>query len=886
MADAEELLDAGEHKLYLLDVGKEKYGDAILCVMGAKRILIDGAHPGDEAGSAGDPSIPEQLEEILGPPPFKVDLLVVTHCHSDHIGCLPALVLGGTLKTRWALLADPALGYGEVTGDPAPDADPDADDATLDAPRRRLAAALREESRADVDDASLEAVLDAAGGLRGQYEKMIARLRDDIGDRLVFYDGKGGHAVVEEAFKSLKLRVLGPTREHLEACEAVIAEAIQARPDVVDDFVGTDAPLSEVDAYRQLAGALTLDASSEGAAINSQSIILTLEHGPHRVLLTGDMQFAGGVSEVNDEMAALREKVRGLAPYAFVKLAHHAAANGVSAKTVGDYGETPNFGISTGLTGTDHPNPKVLTLLKSLSQQRDILVSRTDRNGRVTVDLDADPPTMEPSRGRLNDFRPKRKPTGRPDRPGEPQGGEAGRRGEPARQPVLRQGGAPAVLGPPPGDMVTVIAHVPHRKTTVRLDVTVDPADAGEGAPRRRAERPPAPRDEGDASDEERGDAEGGGDDAALPSFPLAAGQDVPKLLFATHVGRLRDRVGTTEADHALAELRRLGHAVVDDVPGGGDAAAAARHVRDATAAAGDVNGVVLLGGYDVVPSLRVDVVDESIRDDVNLAGDPDRFVVWSDDVYADSDGDLLPELPVSRIPDGKSSKLLFAALAPRRDRRAGTKSGVRNVERPFADKVWRVINGAGTLHQSEPAVFDQQPRMNLAADTVYLMLHGYSNDGTRFSGERTEANKEAVNLGLVPETTASVVLCGCCWGALPVGVTGFAAGAGGAGTTAVLRPRSADSSIALRFLGAGATAFVGCTGAHWSPNKGPEQGAGGPMHLAFIRHLQGGAAPALALMRAKMDYADGIPHDLDGADGLAIELKTLAQFTCLGLGW
>src|SRR5262245_23119135 len=102
--------DAASLKIHLLDMGSERYGDCLLVQLGNRTILIDGAHPGDWQRRGDSPSIPEQLEQLLGhPAPFSVDLLVVTHCHSDHIGCLPTLVENGDLKAKWALVADEKL---------------------------------------------------------------------------------------------------------------------------------------------------------------------------------------------------------------------------------------------------------------------------------------------------------------------------------------------------------------------------------------------------------------------------------------------------------------------------------------------------------------------------------------------------------------------------------------------------------------------------------------------------------------------------------------------------------------------------------------------------------------------------------------------------------
>ena len=106
----------------------------------------------------------------------------------------------------------------------------------------------------------------------------------------------------------------------------------------------------------------------------------------------------------------------------------------------------------------------------------------------------------------------------------------------------------------------------------------------------------------------------------------------------------------------------------------------------------------------------------------------------------------------------------------------------------------------------------------------------------------------------------------------------------------ASLRPSfamcGATRADALRFLEAGATAFVGCTGAHYSPREKPYHYFGGPMHEAFWRGLGTGQAPAEALLAAKAEYVRDFPHGMRSEAQHAIEYKTLHQYTCLGLGW
>src|SRR6266850_131652 len=82
-------------KIHLLDVGPTKYGDAILCQFGSRSVLIDGAHPGNYKDYGPEhPSLQSQIASLLGQSSdhVRVDLLIVTHAHSDHIGCLSYLV--------------------------------------------------------------------------------------------------------------------------------------------------------------------------------------------------------------------------------------------------------------------------------------------------------------------------------------------------------------------------------------------------------------------------------------------------------------------------------------------------------------------------------------------------------------------------------------------------------------------------------------------------------------------------------------------------------------------------------------------------------------------------------------------------------------------------
>jgi hypothetical protein len=206
---------------------------------------------------------------------------------------------------------------------------------------------------------------------------------------------------------------------------------------------------------------------------------------------------------------------------------------------------------------------------------------------------------------------------------------------------------------------------------------------------------------------------------------------------------------------------------------------------------------------------------------------------------------------------------------------------GVRNVARPFADSVFGGLPGATAILVSQPVTYDATPRYSLSGDRVYIMLHGDYSDGSRFWGEETQGNREAVNISNLPAKSGAVVFTGCCWGALTVNTP-----AGRVANGRTFGQKSTDDSIAMSFLGRGAVGFIGCTGSHYSPLQPPYKFFGGPMHEAFWTAYSAGRSPAPALFEAKLQYLKGMPHGQTTANSQAIEYKILRQYTCLGLGW
>jgi hypothetical protein len=360
----------------------------------------------------------------------------------------------------------------------------------------------------------------------------------------------------------------------------------------------------------------------------------------------------------------------------------------------------------------------------------------------------------------------------------------------------------------------------------------------------------------------------------------LGGGRPLPPLVFVTQRKKLVDKIGRDAADDILRAVGAPHRLIELTAAEAASAARAAARVRRELQGGQRPRGVVLLGGYDVVPAARVDCLPDRLAGHVPRGEDLDHFIVWSDDIYGDLEGDRLPELPVSRIPDGRSAELMRNAISASPANAPDPRRGLRNVDRPYADGIFGALPGTAPLLQSQPTRSDQP--YSLDGERVYIVLHGSDYHATRFRGESARGYPVAMTIRNVPARKGTVVFTGCCWGALIVKPKAL-----DVKKTTVLVHRSPDRSIALQFLLKGALAFVGCTGSHWSPREAPYQYLGGPLHQDFWRGYNAGTAPAEALFRAKLNYQRNIPHRAEaGRKEEACEFKTLRQYACLGLGW
>lgn len=804
-------------EIHFLDVGREKYGDCIFVRRGAMSALVDGGHLGNATADGVTPSIPDQLRQLTGQTEgvIRVNLLVVTHCHGDHIGCLPELITGGQLVAEVALVADELLGFGrDANGARSPEVE------TAPTPVKQVIAALHEEERKPSEvDGLAEFLLDAAR-LEDRYGAMLLHLQA-AGSRLVRY-GRDDHRSLETTFSVLGLKILGPTADQLVICAEQLQRAQQRAARVLtplQESVTTDDLTHLYLEYLRLLPVLDGGGRQDGAAVNNQSMMLSFGEAHERLLLTGDMQLAApGTAGLQKLMQELYIATLAHGPYAVVKTAHHTSRNGLTKEMAEAL--TRRYLVHTGGRGDPwHPSADVLEEFKRL--RAGLIFARTDRNGLISITGDR----LNVTRGKLGDFTPNHSQDAR-------------------SQPTS-----------PPPEEIHIHLHLQARMPVLHLHLHIDEQ---QGSPQETL-----PLSEGNVVERQIGAQE----------VVIAQGRILPRLAFVTDRQKLSDKLGTRLVDEVIEKLREEGHDVVL-AAGREDAVAQLRHCQEAV-------GVVVLGGYEVLPAVRLRTLPPQLQanQELDVHADPDLFIVWSDDLYGDMDEDRLPERPVSRIPDGGDPATFLAALrggqAP-----AAEKFGIRNSRRPFADSVWNQLPGNEQLLVSEPLESPQLPAAAVGGKITYFMLHGSSTDKTTFRGESAEHEIETFQVQNVPVAMGGVVFAGCCYGAL---ISAQPAARHDAQVTDLVP----HESLALSFLRAGAQAFVGCTGAHYSPVQG-KKNFSWPLHEAFMTHLTvGRCAPALALFNARKDYLWGLPYlDVDSTEVQAAEFKTWAQFTCLGLGW
>lgn len=237
---------------------------------------------------------------------------------------------------------------------------------------------------------------------------------------------------------------------------------------------------------------------------------------------------------------------------------------------------------------------------------------------------------------------------------------------------------------------------------------------------------------------------------------------------------------------------------------------------------------IQIIGDHDIVPFAELP----------NNAGDGD--ILYTDDVYADFTGDDVIDVPIARIPDGKSLDLMLKQLDGISTPKPGA-YGLANSQRPYAGPIMEIFDDAADVYWSLPMTSDDFSVSDVDVEYVYFILHGSKSNTSIWWGDPTLPIAFETNLAACHGT----LLTGCCYGAYIIDKT------------------PADS-ICLRFLRSGIKAFVGCTGIHYSPNGDQTDYAGALFHKLFFEYLMAGNKPSRAFLKAKRAYSEEADYNYE----------------------
>lgn len=295
----------------------------------------------------------------------------------------------------------------------------------------------------------------------------------------------------------------------------------------------------------------------------------------------------------------------------------------------------------------------------------------------------------------------------------------------------------------------------------------------------------------------------------------------MPPYLVLTHRERLNDHLLSPAADPAAtwsvveglldARYGADAYTVLDygDFSDTDDAAdltnlmAHRDHMMELIEETGRPAYIIIIGGPDVVPF-------GEFANPCLSADDTD--VVYGDTWYGDLDADPLhhPEVPVARVPDGRSLDLIRAVFAAtERSAPSGTYPAYTqgHPQRPYVEEVtWNLLEydqpGIDQLLERLPVMSDptspQRDASIVDATWTYFILHGSDKDTSKWWGE-AEPGKPASSSPLVAFEVATarsrgLVVSEACYGAW------------------IMDDQTPANSIALAFLRNGAFAFIGST--------------------------------------------------------------------------
>ena len=268
---------------------------------------------------------------------------------------------------------------------------------------------------------------------------------------------------------------------------------------------------------------------------------------------------------------------------------------------------------------------------------------------------------------------------------------------------------------------------------------------------------------------------------------------------------------------------------------------------------------ILFLGGQDVIPMAELPNPMVPLRD---KSGNPiDDDTMYTDDVYGDFDGDTIPDVPVARLPDGKSFATMEGQLRGTKTPPTGAME-LYNEPWTGAKAIGLQIN-AGRIDSVPPT---ENAKLDANLKYYYFIIHGSKDKGVWSGDGKNPLGWHVPVDGLLAKDAVArgIVISSACYGGYMINET-------------------SAHDIGLHFLESGARAYISATGINYAFFPGWDAQAclgttSGRMASLIFGNCELGQDPLLAYFNAKREFARGF------TDGDSYNHKILHETNYFGL--